>query len=318
MAGTVRKTLLLKKVTFNSYGKKGYVPPRIHELLANISAAAPTVGHRLLPFKIAGGVEINIFMNNFKQYSNGVVCFELCSYSPGVVPPQYQPDPTAANAVHDFSPILNAKNNKPSELIYVAEVLAFGEVVIVEYTRNVGGIALLAKYLSHMAKKHIDEKHYSLKLTDMISHSLKELIAQGKGVEEMIINLEHQVKDKTLFSFPLNKIRSKVKNTDLLRISWRSSNNSALGESEVIEAFDDVESQGAAENIFIKFKDGTTLSNFDQYKIKTKVDVSDSGGKNPNRNELRTALKRFLSELMTADGTKKRLLDDKGSVVIKT
>jgi len=150
----------------------------------------------------------------------------------------------------------------------------------------------------------------------MINNDLAEMIRKSGGVSELSMALAHSYESNaSRFSNPLNPTRKMFANTGTVRVNWEASANQVLGETEVLAAYEDASDEEGPERIFIKFADGSSLNGFDKLKIKTVVEVDDIGGRNPNRNQMRSALTTYLADLMTPDFEGKRVIDQNGMCV---
>lgn len=317
MKGKVKRTLYLKTVKFLSRGKQGYEPPAIHDLLTQVSNKAVTVGDRLFEKKVGDDDNyMHCFMNNFRKAKNGVVTFEFCSYVPGMILPQLQPDPSVENAVHTYNPIPSPDGEKNSELVHVAEVLAFGSSMIIENVPGMGGLALLSQYITEMARRFVDEKHYSVKLVDLVSDDLKKRIESAGGVEAMTLKVAHNGNDDFKFSRVMNPAKKLVPNTSVLTVTWDGKSSGVLDENAVLQAFDEATDEDPdIDGIIIKLKDGTSINGTSRYKVKRSVEVDETVGRNPNRQQIRSELKRYLMELMDVDLNGNRTLDENGNFI---
>jgi hypothetical protein len=252
-------------------------------------------------------------MNRFHQKESGVCFFEFCTYIPGLVLPQLQPDLTAENANHSCDPIPVAEGTPASELVHVAEVLAFGNILIVESVRGMGGLSLLCKYIYQMARRYIDKGFPSVTVLDLVSDDLKRQIEKSGGVESLTLRFAESKHEGFKFSETLDPTKNLIPNTSFLSITWDTRNGDLLDEDAVMKAYNEADSdEPDIENIIIRFADGTTQTGLSKYKVRRRVTVSDIGGKNPNRFEIRTELAKYLIELMDTGDDGKRTLTSEG------
>lgn len=316
MSQKLPRTAQLKVIKYKS-GRKKFTPKPIHEYLSQISQNALNVGQRHSEIIVTGGTKFACFYNNLKISTNKkVVAFEFCTYLPGAVPSQMLPDLTKQNISHDTTPIIDKKTSKQKEIVHIVEVVACGDILIIESVKGSGGLSLLGHYLTEQMRKHIDQKLPRLVLEDLVENSLSEAIARGNGVRELEMGLLRTATPKTSkFAVSLSKLFGDVGDTTAIQVSF-SANNGKLSDKDVTDAFNECDKTVAdgISKVRLHLNDGSVINGFSKYKVRKLVHISDIGGKSPNRHELRREFTQYLKELQTVKNGK-RIIDSSGQLI---
>jgi hypothetical protein len=330
------RTLQLKPVQFSA--QKEGKELDLAGLMEILHARLPTVGDRTWTIGLttdSGFIpQLCYFFNNYKKLGDNSCLFEVWSYEPGLIPWTLTPDPSSLNAVIDSERLLadadaaddeekdsedlgldeNTEEKKRSEFIEISHVLVFGAASIVECTRNTGGINYIQRYLNKKAKELNLGRGSTFYFSDAISGGLQEEIDEGGGAVGFTLGMSRGVNDSDNELLDvLSKVRGYMPSSGMLTVDWRSKDK--LPTAKVIEAYAEAKNLEEIENVIIHLNSGSSIRNLSKYKIKRVVEVSDIGGRNPDRAELCRKMVIYLDELTSLNVHGKRILDENGVMV---
>lgn len=279
--------------------------------------ACAKVGDRLMHDELISGdgkeVVQSYFYNNFIEYENGGLFFELWSYVPGKMPAGFKPDLDAENAEYDIAQILDA-DGSPKELIHISHVLIFKNVAIIEATKGTGGTFLIEKYINKLLRARCKVRPPHVAFETAISSDLKKEIEQGGGVVSVSLGLASaQDIDGNKVAGLLSSAHTIFSKTELVTLNWSAQKNSVLDPDEVVTEAR-VAKGDDFDKIYIKLKHGS-IRGLSKYKITCPIEVKDAGGKNPDHKEIQSSMIAYLERLMIPDSDGKRVIDNEGNLV---
>lgn len=310
----ISRTLQLKPIHFSQV-KSG---PKVvlADLMRELRDRCPTVGSRIWEqmVRLADGTQVPqqcYFFNNFEELDDDTCVFEVWSYEPGAIPPTLTPDPHQANAVIDER--AGAEGDEARELIYISYVLVYGQAAVVESTRGAGGIMYIERYLNKLVRQFSLGRGYNFYFTDAVSSGLRGEIARGGGAKGFTLGLSESVPntDSELLGM-LSGVKRYMPSTGMMTVEWKSKDT--LPTEKVIEAYDEAREQEEIDGVIIHLADGSSIRGAAKFKIKKTIEVTDVGGKNPDRAELMRKMLVYLEELCTPGDNGKRILDESGAL----
>jgi len=294
---TIKRTINLKAVYFNSGKRKNFKAPIIQDVLEKFWTNSSSVADTLQP----RGGDDNVrrcFINKGKSYEQGFG-FQFCSYLPGEFPPSSSLDLSKKAVDVDAIPIVDEEGNH-RQIISVVHVLAFGHALIVESVKGSGGIDVLERYLTRIVKQILDTpNHPAVHLVDPAPKGLHQLISHGGGVVGVDLLLaESNVIKGSKYASSLTTLRDQLPGTDKLFVKWQSS--TILNVQEVEQAFSEAEQNDALDRVSVYLRNGDTVS-LSKHRIRARPDVQSVNGKNPASNELMKEMRNFIIELKSPD-----------------
>lgn len=318
MADTIKRSLQLKAIDYAGRLDPKFTRRPIHELLAAVQAKAPTVRRRHHPkTPQTDSEQWHCLYHRYHAAADRPVVIEYCTYLPGTVPVHMRPDLDAADLDLAATPLIDDKTGQPLEVAHAAQVLAFGQVLIVESVRGNGGNGQLARYLTAIIRRHVDPELPPIVLHDVVGPDLHETIERGGGAREVQMDLAHApTPDAGRFGKLLNPVRTGIRGAGRVRVSWKAQGRNKIPDSDVINAYEEMEEGTGVDGVRVVLNDGTTITGFDRFRLRKQVEVQSTGHKMPNTNELRREMRQYLAELQTVvNGS--RVVDRAGRLVTR-
>ncbi len=315
MSDSINRTLRLKSIHYASGRRKDFEASPIEVMLTTIFGKAGSVLERHHPpTPILESDEWHCFAHR-KGRRNGAFEFEYCTYRPGNIPQQMTLDLGTEDIALEARPIVDPVTGELLELVSAVQILAIGQILLVESVKGNGGVQVLSRYLTQMIRRYVDKTHPRLYLTDIGTHSLREALVRGGGAVSVVANMVHVARpNKAIFGSRLSTARQGIRNTELFRAEWRS--KGGLNDDDVLKAFEESESEVGIQDAIIYLKNGNRLKDLDHYVVKKAVKVRDIGHRNPARGEVRYELRQYREELSSVqDGH--RVINEHGMIVMR-
>jgi hypothetical protein len=198
------------------------------------------------------------------------VTFRFASYIKGEKPPGLKNDFKGATADIAESILKDIKTDERREPAVAFHALAFGSAVIIEFVKGSGGMALLEKCLTALARRHVYSKYPTIHLKDVASRELSAAIDRAGGVQEVILDImSHRRNITHEFGAMLRDARSKIGGTAQLRLEYKADKESALTKADVMKAHNEYSDREALgiDNLVIVLKGGEKFIGDDKCKV---------------------------------------------------
>lgn len=312
----ISRTLQLKPIQFSEL--KGGNDTTLSALMAVLAGELVTVGQRtdttgLTLADMSVLPQLCTFFNNYQDLGDDTCIFEVWTYEPGTIPQTLTPDPSLINAVVDAVALEKDEDGKTREFIHISHVLAFGRCAIIESTRSTGGVQNIQRYLNKMARTIGLGRKGNFFFTDAVSSSLAKEIDRAGGATGFTVGVTSvDPNSKSALLGALSGVRGYMPSSGILTVDWKSKDK--LPTAKVIAAYDEAQQQEEVETVIIHLGDGSSIRGLSKFKIKKTVHVDDTGGKNPDRDELVRKMVLYLEELCTPGIDGKRILDESGGL----
>jgi hypothetical protein len=265
--------LQLKMVHYVEEDDPNIIP--IHDLIQAILNKSPTMQDRHVPpiDEIEEGKQCSFIDQISKAPAKcpGLI-FRFASYVKGQKPPGLKNDFAHATADIAESLLKDVKTDERREPALAFHALAFGSAVIIESVKGAGGVELLAKCLTGLARRHVHPKYPRIYLSDVTSRALSAAIDRAGGVEEVILDVLSNKRNAThQFGTMLRDARSKIRGTDLLRLQYRAHKESNLTKADVLKTHTDYDAD-EIDKLVIVLKGGEKFVGADKCKVRKIVE----------------------------------------------
>lgn len=269
------------------------IASRFEHALSEIRNSANKVSQRHYPStlsSISAGTRC-LFINSFKTLDSGAIIFTVCSYLKGHTPEAFSTNLQEEQVdIEELS--LKGENGEEKELVFSYQVLAYGDIIIIENLSGSGGILALERLLSHLISEHT-EYFSRVDLKDVSTRKLNRLIASKGGIRRIRTNVMIHDESTGAFSAPLTNIRKSIGGAKKCIFEWHADEESELSTRNALDLTEDVS------RFTIEFKDGSSLNNLDLYKEKRKLPIDLAPSGRPERNKIEQALRDYLYDLRT-------------------
>jgi len=311
----INVSLYVKRIVFKTR-KKEFEPPRLEEFLAKHIKAKQPIRERHHPplGQIDDDVKHCLFIQGHRPLGNGAFEFSLCSYVPGSAPSQMTQSFDQPQVALVDDPIIDPDTKEPREVVVVAHCLVFGEALLATLPSNLGGQHVIANYLTFLLRKFGDPKHPKVHLLDHMCPKLQKAIELGGGVDEVILKMSHTIPGtpSSRFGKLLGAGRESIGGTNLFSSTFKAPKGSRLSTDDVLEAYEEFNDTSEIDNLVIVLKDTQRIVGNEKLKMRHRVEVSETKGRNPNAVELKRELRDYLAALRTPDENDERILNDDG------
>ncbi|WP_143566418.1 hypothetical protein [Stenotrophomonas maltophilia] len=314
----VKRIFSLKLVRFKSGRAKGFVKPRLEDLVNQLYKVATTVGERHVPVpppppnKLASGM--HCLCLNWRKVRAGKdgVMVEVVSYVNGVAPEQTTPDFAAPSLPIKAIPLTDPATGKTSEVVHAYRVLFFGDCALIEMEKGGGGVATLALALTALFRAHVNPALPAIEFMDVVGADLKKSIAAAGGIKHISASLNTPAKDakKQPLGYRLTQLKK-----------WAGKNASVSAEIEFIDgdniqkgikALDEFAAGESLNSVVLYLRDGQKITGVGKYVEKRRLDINLTPSNSLNILEVQAALWNYLDEVRTPDKTGWRLVDSNG------
>jgi len=314
----VKRIFSLKLVRFKSGRDKGFIKPRLEDLITQLYAAATTVGDRHVPApppapgKLASGMHCLCLNWTKSRPIKGGVMVEVVSYVNGVAPEQTTPDFSAPLLPIKAVPLTDPATGKTSEVVHAYRVLFYGDCALIEMEKGGGGVATLALALTALFRAHVDPALPTIEFMDVIGADLKKSIAAAGGIKQISASLNTPSKDakKQPIGYRLTQLKKWAGKNALVsaEIEFIDGDNIQKG----IKALDEFAAGESLNSVVLYLRDGQKITGVGKYVEKRRLDISLNPSGSLNILEVEAALWNYLDEVRTPDKTGWRLVDSKG------
>lgn len=298
----VQRTLVVKTIKYKTGQRKDFQQPQIDDQLRQILAAKRAVGDLVLPAlpkpPDPEDTRRRWFINKEVVTTRGIL-FQCCSFIPGDVPPSVDLDFSGAEVAVDHQP-LTGDDGKQRQVVYVAHVLAYGEILVIDSPKGTGGIQGLETYLTNLWRQHTADPGFPrMHLEDSATKQLRQAIAAGGGATAVELSMrEPQKAGDRRFAKTMSSAQRSIGGTERVVIRWESA--STLGEDAIQEAYDEADSTDAIDGITIELKNGDRIR-AGNYKLRQPLAITTGPGGAVSADQIYTELRRYLSRLISSE-----------------
>ncbi len=309
----VQRTVQLKAIHWKSGRKKGFKPRPVQELLHETFASRVNAEDRYFVKQGSGATPTRNCTTHHLHDAGTTYFFEFLTYTPDDEPQQMTPDLSSPNVELSTGPMTN-EDGDPVELATAFQVLACGDVLLIEYRSGSGGSTLLGHYLTAMFRRQYGDKYPGLALMDVPNAAFKDAINRGGGVQSVSMKMLKLATENTpKFGKRLSDTRGVIRDAELVSVVFEN-RHAPLNTDDVIDALEEAENETGVEGVVVQLRDSSKLTGLHKLKVRKTFSVADAGSGNAARGEMRLRLGVFLSELRAKkDGV--RVLDAQGRII---
>lgn len=316
MPAPLQRMLHLKHVHFKTRGRSGFVQRPTDELLLQVASGTSAFAQRHYPppSALPAGTRC-AFIDNIRRRRGGAgVHFDVYGYVYGLSSDQFHPNFRLARPDINTGPIED-RQGKRRELLHLFHGIALGQALIIEYNRAAGGVGILEDLLSHVFNRYCDQTLPALELLDVTTGDLGRAIEAGGGVDSMTLKMVSgtPVPDEAHVATPLARLRSLVRGTRQVKMTWDSGPDNPLDIRSVIRVANEyADDDSPLERLSIKLKDGGSIPSLETYRERRRIEVRLGPNNTPIVSDIESGLRHYLDELRTPTRGW-RIIDDHGN-----
>lgn len=193
-------------------------------------------------------------------------------------------------------------------------VLVIGEVIIMEAGRIPGSGVLAIHAMRDMINRHTDAHVPVFVLEDAPTQTFKQMAKRHGGVDSVTARLAHDfVAEEETFGHAMETIVAEQGFSKFKVVTTIESESDAGLDVDKVEAIlDESEGQTGLSGVTVKFKDGRSLGDMDNYREKLSITVNTTRPGVPNVNEIEAAIVKYLKALIKPDDENYQLIDGSG------
>ncbi|WP_146092716.1 hypothetical protein [Xanthomonas arboricola] len=307
----VNRTLLLKRVEQRASERFPELDKiELHTWMSEVFKKSETVWDRHYPAKekVQEGRRC-IFFKQVERKGKAIL-FNAYSYISGLTPDQITLDELAEKITAEK--ILDSDGNS-KEIAERFAIIVVGEVMIMEAGRvpNSGPLAITA--MREMMKRHTTLKIPRLVLSDAPTLSFKQMAAKHGGVDSVTARLARDfVAEPDTFGDAMETIVTGRGFENVKVTTTIESADGVLDVDKVEQMLDESIDGTGLSGITVRFKDGRSLGDMEDYREKTPIEVNSTRPGIPNVNEVEAALVNYLTSLVKPDADNFHLIDSDG------
>ena len=320
-----RKLLYGKRIRLECQGQAPAFSTALQDMLLAVIRAAPTWVDRHDPARPADGAApiragtrcMYIPKTEVRQTQPGIY-FEVGSYVHGEAQDQITLDLDQAEPDIVSGPI-ETRDGKFRSILHTFRCVALGETLLVHNDRGGGGMDALARYLTHLLRRHGYAGLYRLKVDDVFSPALREAIEAGGGAKGIKLDIVGAVPDRIPKSQKYGRTLAQFKR---LFPDSKKASTTITAPADVELAIDEVESAynesrqvgSVLDQVSIVLRNGKVTS-AGKYRCMGECFVQLDAKGVFNKVELKNGLFVFLDELRMPHHRNFRLIDENGTFV---
>jgi hypothetical protein len=153
-----------------------------------------------------------------------------------------------------------------------------------------------------------------MKAINIPSRQLALMIKAHNGVREVKATLKGNQPADSRFSKSLASVMKDMRNARSVTTSWTADENQLLEEQDVSLLWDELDTAAGLSSVTLKFGDGTSQNDIENYQEKRPVDVQSVRPGIPVATEIANELRSYMSDLMNpTNGT--RIITAEGMIV---
>lgn len=322
VAPKVRKVLVGKRVAIEWQIAEPDLLPTLQDMLLAIMADAPGWADRHDPVKpapdqpaIEDGTRCMYIARLSDRAPQPGVYFEVGSYVHGQAEDQITldldlPEPDVVNGP------LQGEDGQFRSILHTFRCVALGETLLVHNDRGGGGMELLARYLTHLFRRHGYPSIARVRILDVFLPSLRDAIEAGggaKGIKMDIVGaVPEHIPEAQIYGGPLAKFKQLFPGSRKASAIVTAPSDLTLAIKEVELAYNESkQADSVLDQVSIVLNHGK-ISSVGKYLCKGECSVEVTGRGKFNKDAIRPGLYAFLDDLRMPHHRDFRMIDENG------